>query len=157
MHRLPRDHSVDIIILIAVITCNSVMEFWWLFTVMFDLKGNEIINKGLKWYFNDIDNYWVIRGRLSDAASEGNNTNLWIEKSFIFQWYWDNNTLFWKLFSRRWHCDKASTIYNCKNIFNFPFTILEFCCEKWTYEAKMNPKKDRNTYKAINKEICSPR
>lgn len=59
-------------------------------------------------------------------GKQGKHDTCRIEKSFIFQLYRDNNTLF---FSESFSQEddiviKHPPLKNCKNIFHFPFTIL---------------------------------
>lgn len=86
--------------------------------------------------FNDIKRWtmWVLtagkhlRNRVT-LPSWGNMTLCWIEKSFIFQFHWDNNTLF-ESFS--WEDDvikhPPSKIAKIYSISLSPY--FEFCCEK---------------------------
>lgn len=48
--------------------------------------------------------------------------NHWVngKEFFFFLLYWDNNTLFWKLFSRRWHLIKHPP-FKIAKIYSFPF------------------------------------
>lgn len=136
----------------------TINELWVMWIVRFecaqddDLWNHQLYSETCLDWFEWLLNVYDSFEKRSNTALLGKQDTTELKRALIFNI--TETTIhfllifFWKLFWKGWH-DKASTIKNCKNILDFPFTIL------WIFAVKRrnilcNNESHKTTYKAIN-------